>query len=769
MSDSNKAVFLSYASQDAEAAKRMCEALRAAGIEVWFDQNELVGGDAWDQKIRGQVASCALFVPVVSAATQARREGYFRLEWKLADERTHLMAEGTPFLLPVVIDGTKDREALVPKSFLGVQWTWLPAGETNSAFVTRVQKLVGLTGTALPAAIPSHPAAIENAPAAKSGLLVWITLALGVAVLALVTYVLLRPATKESPAAAPPKPAVAEAKPTSVAPPVSGPAAPDPKAVAVLAFANLSSEKDSEYFSDGLSENISGKLARVPGLRMTASTSSFYYKGKNVPMQQIATELHVGTVIAGSVQRLGNSLRVVAQLINAADGMLVWSETYDEELTTAGIFAIQDKIALKIAGRLTPNNTAAVAVGERPTANLEAYDLYLRAHDLIVKNVNGNYAQVTKLLNAATELDPSFALAWAWTGWVGGRILTAGGPGVEMLVQPAERAIDEALRLQPDQPVAHLARAWLLNAEGNRLDELSREIDLAEGGRAPTAETLETRGRELLARGRPEAALDAYRRATELDPKNALTINSYGNALNVMGRYAEASVVFDRSIEMGGPSVSAGNKLIAAIRAGRGAAQVKAIYGSVPEDRWSPSSRETLSIYLQAVGLNAEALKVVQKTEPAEFLAQWGYFIRAASTARIREAMGDAEGALRDYREALTRAEAYRRDHSESWRIYVTLARIYQGLGQKDEALAAARKCLALVPPEKNPYFAARTGLRVLVNAQARFGQLDDALDIAREQIAKGWWRRNDLLLSPDWSELQKDPRFRALAEKAPL
>ena len=131
--------------------------------------------------------------------------------------------------------------------------------------------------------------------------------------------------------------------------------------------------------------------------------------------------------------------------------------------------------------------------------------------------------------------------------------------------------------------------------------------------------------------------------------------------------------------------------------------------------------------------------------------------------------MGDAEGALRDYRDALPRAEAYRSDHPESWRIYATLARIYRGLGKKDEALAAARKCLTLVPPEKNPYFTTRAGLRVLVNAQAQFGQIDEALAIVRDQIAKGFWRRNDLLLNPEFSALQKDPRFRALAEKAPL
>ena len=111
------AVFLSYASQDSEAARKICEALRAAGIEVWFDQSELVGGDAWDQKIRKQIKECALFVPVISANTQAREEGYFRREWNLAAARTLDMADDKAFLVPVVIDDTVDATARVPEKF----------------------------------------------------------------------------------------------------------------------------------------------------------------------------------------------------------------------------------------------------------------------------------------------------------------------------------------------------------------------------------------------------------------------------------------------------------------------------------------------------------------------------------------------------------------------------------------------------------------------------------------------------------------------------
>jgi hypothetical protein len=111
VTEPSRAVFLSYASQDAEAAQRICEALRAAGIEVWFDQSELRGGDAWDRQIRKQIHDCALFIPVISAHAQARLEGYFRREWKLAADRTHDMAEERAFLVPVVIDDTAERRA----------------------------------------------------------------------------------------------------------------------------------------------------------------------------------------------------------------------------------------------------------------------------------------------------------------------------------------------------------------------------------------------------------------------------------------------------------------------------------------------------------------------------------------------------------------------------------------------------------------------------------------------------------------------------------
>ena len=142
MSSPSAAIFLSYASEDTQAALRVCEALRAEGLEVWFDKSELRGGDAWDNAIRDRIKDCALFLPVISANTQRRTEGYFRLEWRLAEQRSHLMAKGRPFIVPVAIDDTPESEAHVPEAFLEVQWSRLPGGAADGAFTSRVRQLL---------------------------------------------------------------------------------------------------------------------------------------------------------------------------------------------------------------------------------------------------------------------------------------------------------------------------------------------------------------------------------------------------------------------------------------------------------------------------------------------------------------------------------------------------------------------------------------------------------------------------------------------------
>ena len=312
------AAFLSYASQDAEAASRICEALREAGIEVWFDRSELRGGDAWDSQIRKQIHDCALFVPVISAHTNARSEGYFRGEWHLATRRLHNMADDAAFLVPVVVDETREADARVPEEFFRAQWTWLPAGETPPAFARRVRQLLGLDPSPAPKAKVAATGAIE--PSARNAgsvrprstsfvrrfalPLIALLLVLGGGA---VWYI---EGTSDAPAA---KPAPATASAVTAA-------APNEKSIAVLPFADMSAGKDQEYFADGLSEELLNLLAKLPELRVIGRTSSFQFKGRNEDLRVIGEKLNVAHILEGSVRKSGEKVRISAQLIRAADG-----------------------------------------------------------------------------------------------------------------------------------------------------------------------------------------------------------------------------------------------------------------------------------------------------------------------------------------------------------------------------------------------------------------------------------------------------------------
>lgn len=196
MSDTHPAIFLSYASQDADIARRICDALRAEGLEVWFDQSELRGGDAWDQSIRKQIKECALFVPIISVNTNSREEGYFRLEWKLAVDRSHLMADSKPFLFPVLLEGLAESKALVPDKFRERQWTKLQGDESISTFAKRIAASLRRdfapgpdTSTSTEAATPMH-GTLNRKPAGRSKGL-WA--AAGVALIAIVGLVTWQP------------------------------------------------------------------------------------------------------------------------------------------------------------------------------------------------------------------------------------------------------------------------------------------------------------------------------------------------------------------------------------------------------------------------------------------------------------------------------------------------------------------------------------------------------------------------------------------------
>ncbi len=336
----------------------LCNALRGAGIEVWFDQSELRGGDTWDVSIRRQIKSCFLFVPIISANTQSREEGYFRREWKLAVDRTNDMAGGRAFLLPIVVDGTSDADALVPEKFREVQWTRLPQGANTDVFVAHVRRLLSGDASREPAGSAPVAAHVSAAKTPKPVAASWRSKAALLATLAVVAVGLgylvknqWSPSKHGAEVAAVPAPAAQSAPNTGFNPP--------PHSIAVLPFADLSEKKDQEYFSDGLTEELLNSLSEINELQVAARTSAFSFKGTNTDIGTIARKLNVGAVLEGSVRRSAHTIRITAQLINAVTGFHLWSKTYDRDL--GDVLKLQTEIATSVASALKVTLLADVA------------------------------------------------------------------------------------------------------------------------------------------------------------------------------------------------------------------------------------------------------------------------------------------------------------------------------------------------------------------------------------------------------------------------
>ena len=549
MTDPSKAVFLSYASQDAEAAQRICEALRAAGIEVWFDQSELTGGDAWDHQIRQQIHDCALFVPIISANTQARPEGYFRLEWRLADQRTHLMGKSRAFLVPVCVDDTRDSDADVPDSFSAVQWTRLAGGETPPAFAERVRRLLSPsdgqpTAPGPPSAgrtATSPPAASTRAQSRRTALvlvLVALTVAvIGAGYLAVDKFVLSR--------------RVAVGTPASVVAGAAAQRAIPEKSIAVLPFVDMSEKKDQEYFSDGLSEELIDLLAKGSDMRVPARTSSFYFKGKQATISEIATALGVANVLEGSVRKSGQTLRVTAQLIRAADGYHIWSESYDRELKD--VFKVQDEIAAAVVAALKAKLFPTWKVGSaRLTASAEAYSQYLIGRQGYIQGTLDSTRTAIAAFRQAITFDPRFAAAYAGLATAKAFVamqLADGRAGDGEALRQALADAERAIALDPNLADGYSARGVIRLYQW---EWVSAAADLLEAVTVDPHDSVARRrySRLLADLGRLPEAIAGEQQATELDPLDGDAWYYLGTYLVSVGRLAEAKLAYRRVLEI---------------------------------------------------------------------------------------------------------------------------------------------------------------------------------------------------------------------------
>ena len=519
-------IFLSYASEDYSVAKRLSESLRAAGVEVWLDQSELRGGDSWDHRIAEQIRACSLFIALVSQHTEARVEGYFRREWGAAADRTRDLAEGTTFLLPVVVDRTTQALARVPGKFREVQWTRLPDGQTTPEFMRHVEQLLRTRGSATPMPPSVRDAGHRVSEGSRhadtqlnigsSSLRTFRLIAallLTAALLATASYLLL-PGFRSHPSSDlfRDKPILIDAK--------NAPTASGEKSIAVLPFADLSQQRDQSYFSDGLSEEVIDRLAQILQLRVIARTSSFAFKDSHAGVSDIARQLNVTALLEGSVRRSADRIRVSAQLIRAADSSYLWSGTFERKLTD--IFLVQDEIASAVVAalkvKLEPTATDSGLKRYRPPP--EAYDMYLLGRQLMRTRPDHYEERSVEAFSKAVTIDQNYAAAYAALAFSLSFVAEEElDPRVRTpLLDKALTAAERAVAIGPFEPDAFATRGFLRFEA--RWDVPGADEDLSKSLQMdPTAgPTLTKYAFYLMVVGRSNEALALTKKIKETDP-----------------------------------------------------------------------------------------------------------------------------------------------------------------------------------------------------------------------------------------------------------
>ncbi len=320
------------------------------------------------------------------------------------------------------------------------------------------------------------------------------------------------------------------------------------KSVAVLPFSNMSNDVENEYFADGMAEEIINALSRIQSLRVASRTVSFALKGKNEDLAEVGRKLRVSTVLDGSVRRMGNRLRITAQLVNVADGYQLWSERYDREMED--VFAIQDDISQAIvkALRVILSEGEKKQIEKGRAVNVQAYDFYLRGRQYFhqVRRKSLEYAR--QMFTRAIEIDPEYARAYAGIADCYSFLYTY-FDAREFNLRQADIASSKALELEPELAEAHVARGLAVSLS-KRFDEAEVEFETALRLDPKLFEASLLFGRARLSQGRYEEAVKLFERCAVIRPEDFQIPMFMGQALVALGRKEEAKVAYRRQVDL---------------------------------------------------------------------------------------------------------------------------------------------------------------------------------------------------------------------------
>jgi adenylate cyclase len=335
---------------------------------------------------------------------------------------------------------------------------------------------------------------------------------------------------------------------TSDAPAAKSATVPNEKSIAVLPFADMSAGKDQEYFADGLSEELLNLLAKLPELRVIGRTSSFQFKGQNEDLRAIGEKLNVAHILEGSVRKSGNKVRITVQLVKAADGYHLWSETYDR--TFDDIFAVQGDIASEVVKALKLTLLGTALTTRSKPLDSEAYNLALQGRFFLERRSQKDFERAVEYFRQALEHDPEYAPAWAGLSMAYSNKADFGLMAAADGYRQAREAAEKALALDPQLTDAHLAMGWMQRSyywDWEAADASYRRVLALEPGNALA---LRHAGIQALTLGRWDEAIDLTNKAIERDPLRPNSYYNLGLALQAVNRDTEAEAAIRKALEL---------------------------------------------------------------------------------------------------------------------------------------------------------------------------------------------------------------------------
>jgi len=541
--------------------------------------------------------------------------------------------------------------------------------------------------------------------------------------------------------------------------------------LAILPFVNQSAaEENAEFFADGIHDELLTQLSKIRSLKVISRTSVEEYRNTSKNMRQIGRELGVATLLEGRVQRAGDMVRINLQLIDAETDENLWAETYNSEITAENIFTIQSEMATAIAealqATLSPQEVA--RLNEVPTRNTRAYDFYLSGNEFFRRSdQRTSLPLAVQMYEQAVEEDPEFGLALARLSIAHGQMYWFGFDQTESRLSMAEEAVQRALVLVPNLPVAHLAFGYYHYRGFRNYDRALQEFDIAEQESPGDSELFEARSYIYRRVGQWDESLESMALAIELDPRNTNLFFQQAGTYSIRRDYAAAGEHLERALEIAPDHVEAyALRAQTPLRRSGEIALLKVAAENPPME--IGIKRQWLGWYAAIYERDFDtALEYLDDWDIDVFEGQWESVPKSSFYGVTHGLAQQPELAEPHFQSARVQIEARLEVDPTDPRLYIALGEVLAGTGENEAALRAVDQAMNLLSTSTDtfdgPVYRLATIIRVFVPA----GDFDSAIEALDAYLAApGRWSIEGLLPDPRLDPIRDDPRFQVLVDK---